>query len=78
MKIMQPLLTVIWISSGSKPRAVAQRVERFYPFEYWVKPTNREGEGWNRVGIVGQNDAVEYGFINGTTIQTDSRWWTAF
>ena len=40
-----------------------------FTLEYWVKPTNREGEGWNRVGIVGQNDAVEYGFINGTTIQ---------
>ncbi|HAQ99582.1 MAG TPA: hypothetical protein DCR61_09535 [Verrucomicrobiales bacterium] len=40
-----------------------------FTLEYWVKPTNREGNGWNRVGIVGQNDAVEYGFINGTTIQ---------
>ncbi|MDA7617887.1 Ig-like domain-containing protein [Verrucomicrobia bacterium] len=40
-----------------------------FTLEYWVKPTNREGGGWNRVGIVGQNDAVEYGFINGDTIQ---------
>ena len=40
-----------------------------FTLEYWVKPTNREDNGWSRVGIVGQNDAVEYGFINGTTIQ---------
>ena len=40
-----------------------------FTLEYWVKPTNREDGAWSRVGIVGQNDAVEYGFINGTTIQ---------
>jgi len=40
-----------------------------FTLEYWVKPTNREDNGWSRVGIVGQNDTVEYGFINGTTIQ---------
>jgi hypothetical protein len=40
-----------------------------FTLEYWVKPINREGGSWSRVGIVGQNDAVEYGFINGTTIQ---------
>lgn len=40
-----------------------------FSLEYWVKPTNREDNGWSRVGIVGQNDTVEYGFINGTTIQ---------
>ena len=40
-----------------------------FTLEYWVKPTNRIGTGWSRVGIVGQNDAVEYGFINTNTIQ---------
>ena len=40
-----------------------------FTLEYWVKPTNREGAGWSRVGIVGQNDAIEYGFIDGQSIQ---------
>ena len=44
-----------------------------FSLEYWVRPhrTNEAGEVWaNRIGIVGQNDAVEYGFINPTTIET--------
>lgn len=43
-----------------------------FSLEYWVKPlrTNDVGEVWpNRVGIVGQNDAIEYGFISPNTIQ---------
>jgi hypothetical protein len=40
-----------------------------FTLEYWVKPSNRLENGWSRVGIVGQNDAVEYGFINTNTIQ---------
>ena len=46
-----------------------------FTIEYWVKPTNRLGTevAWSRVGIVGQNDAIEYGFINGNTVQI----WTA-
>lgn len=43
-----------------------------FSLEYWVKPANRvsdPGTFGNRIGIVGQNDAIEYGFINPTTIQ---------
>jgi hypothetical protein len=52
-----------------------------FSLEYWVNPlrTNEFGEIWmgggaaggspDRVGIVGQNDTVEYGFINPTTIE---------
>jgi hypothetical protein len=43
-----------------------------FSLEYWVKPKNRATEPaafGNRIGIVGQNDAIEYGFINPTTIQ---------
>ena len=40
-----------------------------FTLEYWVKPQNRLENGWSRVGVVGQNDAVEYGFINTNTIQ---------
>ncbi len=43
-----------------------------FSLEYWVKPANRvadPGTFGNRIGIVGQNDAVEYGFINPNTIQ---------
>jgi len=40
-----------------------------FTLEYWVKPRNRLADGWNRIGIVGQNDAIEYGFINTDTIQ---------
>lgn len=39
-----------------------------FTLEYWVAPTNR-GAFPGRVGIVGQNDAVEYGFIDPNTIQ---------
>ena len=43
-----------------------------FSLEYWVKPKNRVSDPTTfgtRIGIVGQNDAVEYGFINPTTIQ---------
>lgn len=43
-----------------------------FSLEYWVKPENRATDPaafGNRIGIVGQNDAIEYGFINPTTIQ---------
>ncbi|MBK9137555.1 MAG: Ig-like domain-containing protein [Verrucomicrobia bacterium] len=43
-----------------------------FTLEYWVKPKNRASDPaafGNRIGIVGQNDAVEYGFINPNTIQ---------
>lgn len=43
-----------------------------FSLEYWVKPANRVSDPTafgNRIGLVGQNDAVEYGFINPTTIQ---------
>jgi hypothetical protein len=40
--------------------------------EYWVSPANRVSDPatfGTRIAIVGQNDAIEYGFINQTTIQ---------
>ncbi|MCC6232744.1 MAG: Ig-like domain-containing protein [Verrucomicrobiales bacterium] len=43
-----------------------------FTLEYWVKPANRKSDPTafgTRIGLVGQNDAVEYGFINPTTIQ---------
>jgi hypothetical protein len=43
-----------------------------FSLEYWVKPKNRATDPpafGNRIGIVGQNDAIEYGFINPNTIQ---------
>jgi hypothetical protein len=43
-----------------------------FSLEYWVKPANRVADPstfGNRIGIVGQNDAIEYGFINPNTIQ---------
>lgn len=43
-----------------------------FSLEYWVKPANRAsdpGAFGNRIGLVGQNDAVEYGFISPGTIQ---------
>ncbi len=43
-----------------------------FTLEYWVSPerTNTDGTTWgNRIGIVGQNDAIEYGFIDPQTIQ---------
>src|SRR5262249_41651983 len=39
-----------------------------FPLEYWVKPDGRS-DFPNRIGIVGQNDAIEYGFIDPNTIQ---------
>jgi hypothetical protein len=39
-----------------------------FTLEYWVKPAGRANFP-TRVGIVGQNDAVEYGFIDPNTIQ---------
>ncbi|MBI4659190.1 MAG: Ig-like domain-containing protein [Verrucomicrobia bacterium] len=41
---------------------------RAFSLEYWVLTTDRVNQG-NRIGIVGQNDAIEYGYINPTTIQ---------
>ena len=43
-----------------------------FSLEYWVKPANRATDPatfGTRIGIVGQNDAVEYGFIDQNTIQ---------
>jgi len=44
-----------------------------FSLEYWCRPlrTNTvDGTTWgNRIGIVGQNDAIEYGFIDPGTIQ---------
>lgn len=43
-----------------------------FSLEYWVKPANRVTDPTafgTRIGLVGQNDAVEYGFISQTTIQ---------
>lgn len=43
-----------------------------FSLEYWVKPTIRVSDPatfGTRIGIVGQNDAVEYGFIDQNTIQ---------
>lgn len=44
-----------------------------FTLEYWVRPGGGRTEDptlWQtRVGIVGQNDAIEYGFISPTTIQ---------
>lgn len=43
-----------------------------FSLEYWVKPANRVSDPTafgTRIGIVGQNDAIEYGFIDQNTIQ---------
>ena len=43
-----------------------------FTLEYWVAPANRVSDPTTfgtRIGIVGQNDAVEYGFIDANTIQ---------
>lgn len=43
-----------------------------FSLEYWVKPKNRVSDPTTfgtRIGIVGQNDAIEYGFIDQNTIQ---------
>jgi hypothetical protein len=43
-----------------------------FSLEYWVKPANRVADPatfGTRIGIVGQNDAIEYGFIDANTIQ---------
>ena len=39
-----------------------------FTLEYWVAPTNRSTFP-GRVGLVGQNDAIEYGFIDANDIQ---------
>jgi hypothetical protein len=39
-----------------------------FSLEYWVSPADRANQP-TRVGIVGQNDTVEYGFIDNATIQ---------
>jgi hypothetical protein len=43
-----------------------------FSLEYWVLTTDRANQG-NRIGIVGQNDTVEYAYINPNTIEM----WTA-
>jgi hypothetical protein len=44
-----------------------------FSLEYWVRPTGGRDDDptvWpTRIGIVGQNDAIEYGFIDFNTIQ---------
>jgi Concanavalin A-like lectin/glucanases superfamily/PA14 domain len=43
-----------------------------FSLEYWVRPTNRVADATSfgtRIGIVGQNDAIEYGFIDANNIQ---------
>jgi len=43
-----------------------------FSLEYWVNPANRVSDPTafgTRIGIVGQNDAIEYGFIDQNTIQ---------
>jgi hypothetical protein len=43
-----------------------------FSLEYWVAPSNRVSDPTTfgtRIGIVGQNDAIEYGFIDQNTIQ---------
>ena len=43
-----------------------------FSLEYWVQPTNRVADPTTfgtRIGLVGQNDAIEYGFIDQNTIQ---------
>lgn len=43
-----------------------------FSLEYWVRPTNRVADPTafgTRIGIVGQNDAIEYGFIDQNNIQ---------
>ncbi|PYM14654.1 MAG: hypothetical protein DME18_06235 [Verrucomicrobia bacterium] len=43
-----------------------------FTLEYWVAPSNRVSDPatfGTRIGIVGQNDAIEYGFIDANTIQ---------
>ncbi len=43
-----------------------------FSLEYWVKPVNRVADATafgTRIGLVGQNDAIEYGFIDANTIQ---------
>jgi hypothetical protein len=43
-----------------------------FSLEYWVSPSNRVADPTafgTRIGIVGQNDAIEYGFIDQNTIQ---------
>jgi len=39
-----------------------------FTLEYWVTRTNSANAG-GRVGLVGQNDAIEYGYIDPATIQ---------
>ncbi len=65
---MKGLETQLWIDTQQQ---MLNNLPAF-TLEYWVKPANRVSDptGFgNRIGLVGQNDAVEYGFINPTTIQ---------
>lgn len=66
--IMDGLNTTLWIDTQQQ---MLNNLSAF-SLEYWVKPANRVSDPdtfGNRIGLVGQNDAVEYGFINPTTIQ---------
>ncbi len=60
--------TMLWIDTQNQ---LLNNLPAF-SLEYWVKPANRVSDPdafGTRIGLVGQNDAVEYGFINQTTVQ---------
>jgi len=59
-----PAATMRWVDT--KKQYLQHRSA--FSIEYWVAPTNKASWG-NRIGIVGENDVVEYGFINPNTIQ---------
>jgi hypothetical protein len=68
------------IANGATGRWVDAKVQYLqglpaFSLEYWVMPTNRVADPTTfgtRIGIVGQNDAIEYGFID----QNDIQIWT--
>ncbi|HOW68264.1 MAG TPA: PA14 domain-containing protein [Candidatus Paceibacterota bacterium] len=65
---MDGLNTMLWIDTQKQ---FLNNLKAF-SLEYWVKPSNRisdPGSFGTRIGLVGQNDAVEYGFIDNNTIQ---------
>jgi len=66
--IMDGLNTMLWINTQKQ---FLNNLTAF-SLEYWVKPSNRlsdPGSFGTRIGLVGQNDAVEFGFIDNNTIQ---------
>ncbi|MHC1765301.1 MAG: LamG-like jellyroll fold domain-containing protein [Verrucomicrobiia bacterium] len=66
--VMDGLNTTLWIDTQKQ----FLNGLRAFSLEYWVKPAKRVSDPdafGTRIGLVGQNDAVEYGFINQTTIQ---------